>query len=291
MDDELLGWLYHRLLGNPSRSHTAGCTYSDALIVFIFLFGVIGNHSSRWACHKRHWPLWCRRLRFPSYSQLCRRLKSGAVQRLLEQINEECKAALPRSGNLIADGKPLVVGGFSKDPDATVGKVPDGFARGYRVHVIADSSRIIEGFEVSGLHAGEATVMRQLLPRVDVRGKTIDADANYDSNPLYRQVANQHGRLIAPRRKPGRGLGHHPQHPHRLGAIAELEQSPDRRAEHRRRRNHIERIFAHLTNLPCGLWALPNFVRRLPRVRTWILAKIILYHINELLQQALHHAP
>lgn len=290
MDDELLGWLYHRLLGDPSRSHTADCTYSDALIVFIFLFGVIGNHSSRWACQKRNWPLWCRRLDFPSYSQLCRRLKSSAVQRLLEQINQEYKAALPRSGNLIADGKPLVVGGFSKDPDATVGKVPNGFARGYRLHVIADSLGIIEDFEVSGLHAGEATVMRQLVPRVDVRGKSIDADANYDSNPLYRQVADQDGRLIAPRRKSGRGLGHHPQHPHRLAAIAELEQSPALRAEHRRRRNHIERILAHLTNLPCGLWALPNFVRRLPRVRTWILGKIILYHLNQVLLQALRHA-
>jgi len=290
MDDELLRWLYHRLLRDPSSSHTTDCTYSDGLIVFIFLFAALGNHSSRWACQKRHWPLWCRALAFPSYSQLCRRLKSAAVQRLLQQINQECKSHLSRSGELVADGKPLVVGGFSKDPDATVGKVPDGFARGYRAHVIADSAGIIEDFEVSGLHGGEATVMRQLVRGVDVRDKIIRADSNYDSNPLYGQVADKGGRLIAPRRKPQRGLGHHPQHPHRLLAIAELEQSPPRLAEHRRRRNRIEQILAHLTNLPCGLWALPNFVRRLWRVTMWILAKITLYHLHQVLLQELRNA-
>lgn len=290
MDDELLNWLYHRLLGDPS-SHTRDCTYSDGLILFIHLFAVISNRSTRWACNKRHWPLWCRRLRFPSYSQLCRRLKSTRVQTLLEQINAECKAGLPRSDELVADGKPLVVGGFSKDPDATAGKVPDGFARGYRLHVLADAlAGIIDVFEVTGLHAGEATVMRQLVSRADVRGKVVRADANYDSNPLYRQVADQQGRLRAPRRKPGRGLGHHPQHPHRLAAIAELEQSPAALAEHRRRRNRVEQILAHLTNLPCGLWALPNSVRRLPRVRIWIAAKITLYHLNLVLLQELRHA-
>lgn len=290
MDDELLRWLYHRLLGDPSSNHTRDCTYSDGLIALIFLFAALGNHSSRWACQKRHWPLWCRRLAFPSYSQLCRRLKSAAVQRLLEQINEECKARLPRSAELVADGKPLVVGGFSKDPDATVGRVPEGFARGFRAHLIVNSPCIIEDFEVSGLHAGESTVMRQLLARTDVRGKLLRADANYDSNPLYGQVADQGGRLMAERRKPGRGLGHHPQHPHRLLAIAELEQSPAARAEHRRRRNRIEQILAHLTNLPCGLWALPNFVRRLSRVRRWIRAKVILYHLNQVLLQEVRRA-
>src|SRR3954468_20813541 len=173
MDDELLRWLYHRLLGHPSSNRTRDCTYSDGLIALIFLFAALGNHSCRWASQKRHWPLWCRRLTFPSYSQLCRRLKSTSVQRLLEQINQECKAALAHSGELGADGKPVVVSGFSKDPDATVGKVPDGFARGFRIHVIINSPCIIEDFEVSGLRAGEATVLRELLPKTDLRGKLL----------------------------------------------------------------------------------------------------------------------
>jgi hypothetical protein len=40
---------------------------------------------------------------------------------------------------------------------------------------------------------------------------------------------------------------------------------------------------AHPTNLPCGLWALPNLARRLPRVRLWVAAKIVVYHLHKVL--------
>ncbi len=285
MDDELLRWLYHRLLGDPSSNHTADCTYSDGLIVFIHFFSAKSDRSSRWACQKRHWPLWCRRLRFPSYSQLRRRLNHPRVQQLLHQMNEELKDRLPRSAELACDSKPLVVGGFSKDPDATVGKVPDGFARGYRFHAIVDSTGVIEVFEITGLHAGEAPVICGLVSKVPLSGKVLRGDAGYDANELYQVVADAGGRLIAPRRKPGTGLGHCAHHPHRLLAIAELEQSPQGLKAHRRHRNRIEQSFAHLTNLPFGLWALPNFVRRTGRVRMWTLAKVALYHLNRVLLQ------
>ena len=285
MDGELLRWLYHRLLGDPNTSRTRDCTYSDGLIALIYFFAALTHHSPRWACQKRNWPPWCRRRAFPSYSQLCRRLKNAQIERLIEQINSECKAHLPRGDELIVDGKPLVVGGFSKDPDATTGRVPDGYARGYRLNVVGSSAGVYEAFEVTGLNGGEATVIRELISDVELEGRIVRGDANFDSNPLYRVIAEAGARLIAERRKPGRGLGHCPHHPHRLQAIKELEQTLHGLAQHRRRRIRIEQSFAHLTNLSFGLCGLPNFVRRLPRVRRWVLAKITLYHLHRMLLQ------
>lgn len=290
MDGELLRWLYHRLLGDPSSARTRECTYSDGLIAFIYFFATLTHHSPRWACQKRNWPPWCRRLAFPSYSQLCRRLKNERHQQLIEQINSECKQRLPKGNELIVDGKPLVVGGFSKDPDATTGRVPDGYARGYRMNVVGSSAGAYEAFEVTGLNGGEATVIRQLISGVDLKGRIVRGDANFDSNPLYEAIAEAGGRLIAERRKPGRRLGHRPHHPHRLRALEELEQTPDGLAQHRRRRIRIEQSFAHLTNLSFGLCGLPNFVRRLPRVRMWVLAKITLYHLHRMLVQEVTRA-
>ena len=283
MDSELLRWLYHRLLHDRNFSHTPDCTYSDGLIALIFFMAVLSNRSGRWACDRRHWPLWCRRLKWISYSQFNKRLKTASIAALIARLNAELRQRLGRSCDKVADGKPLIVGGFSHDPDARWGKAPDGWAKGYKLHVIVDSLGAIESFDVTALDAGEATVLRQLIARTNLAGVKLRADANYDSNSTYRVAANAHSRLIAPRRKPRTGLGHHPQHPDRLAAIAELEQSQDALSNHKRHRNRVEQILAHLTNLPCGLWALPNFVRRLPRVRRWVAAKITLYHLQHVL--------
>jgi hypothetical protein len=123
-----------------------------------------------------------------------------------------------------------------------------------------------------------------MLRRADLRGCVLRADANYDSNALYALTASRGGRFVAPRRKPGRGLGHHPQHADRLRAIGELERDPAARQSHRRWRADIERGFADLCNR-AGLFALPPFVRRLKRVRRWVRAKLLLYHLRLLLDQ------
>ena len=212
MDGELLRWLYHRLVHDPSLCHTKDCTYSDGLITLIYFFAVLSDRSGRWACDRRNWPLWYRRLKLSSYSQYNKRIKSPWIRGIINQINAQLRDRLGHSFEKVADGKPLVVGGFSHDPDARLGKVPDGWAKGYKLHVIVDSCGGIDAFEVTALDAGEATVLRRLIPGADLAGAILRADANYDSNPTYRVAAQAHARLIAPRRKPGTGLGHHPQH-------------------------------------------------------------------------------
>jgi hypothetical protein len=283
MDSELLSWLYHRLLHDPTSGRTAGCTYSLGLVTLIYFYAVLLNRSPHWASDRRNWPVGYRRMRLPSYSQLNRRLKRPQTERLIGQINDELAQRLPHSDLKFVDGKPLTVSGFSKDCDATVGQVPGGYARGYKVHLLVDSLGRIEAFDVTGLHAGEPVVMRKMLQGHPLDGLLIRGDSNYDSNALYRQVAGCGGRLIAPRKKPFTGIGHHRQHPDRLRAIAELEHSPLGLREHRRIRAEVERRIGHLTNLPCGLWALPGFVRHRPRVRQWVAAKVLLLHLHKLL--------
>ena len=283
MDDQLLLHIYHRLFdsdktrGDPHPS--VGCVYSDALIVLIYMLACIRDRSPRWASKKHNWPLWMRRLDGPSYSQLMKRLKTYPVQRLLALLFMEYRDKLPVSAKRYADGKPLAVGGFTKDPDAKSGKLPgDCWGRGYKVHVLADATGTVQLFSVTGLDVGEATAMRQLVMQTPLKDAVVRTDSNYDSNPLYEAIAKQGGRLIAPRKKPYTGLGHHHQHPDRLRAIKELESEKQALKSHRHERARVEQELGHITNLPFGLAPLPNFVRRLPRVTLWVLAKLTLYH-------------
>jgi hypothetical protein len=290
MDGELLSYLYHRLLHSDSARVPPGCTYSDGVVALLFLYGALCDRSPRWAADPKHWPAWLRRvLPRPSYSQLTRRLKRPSVRELVDRLGTECRDRLPRppggEAERVVDGKPLVVGGYTKDPAG--GPVPDGWAKGYKLHAVVDRPRgAVEAFEVTALDAGEPTVARRLVAGLDLAHVLLRGDANYDANPLYAAVADRGGRLLAPRKRPGTGLGHHRHHPDRLRAVAELERDEGHAGhlgEHRRHRIRVEQAFAHLTNLPCGLSPLPNFVRRLPRVQRWVAAKITLFHAYRML--------
>jgi hypothetical protein len=72
-------------------------------------------------------PVLTTRLRYGSTggSAASSRLKNPANDLLITQLSEELRDRRPRSTLKFADGKPLVVSGFSKDHDATLGKVPD----------------------------------------------------------------------------------------------------------------------------------------------------------------------
>ena len=297
MDGKLLCELYHRLLHDPNLTHNPNCTFGDGIILLIHFYAVLNDHSILWASQIKHWPCWCHAvLELPSRSQINKRLKTESVTHWIAIIDAELRERLPRGKDKVGDGKPLVVGGFSHDPDARWGKMPgDGWAKGYKLHALIDAvSGAFDAWEITPLDAGEATVLRRdLLPACALRQCMLRADANYDSNPTYRAVAQAGGRLIAPRRKPGTGLGHRPHHPDRLRALAELEHGPDARQrlrQHKRARNRVEQVLGHLTNLPFGLWALPNHVRRLHRVRLWVAAKILLYHLHLTQAQALEVA-
>jgi hypothetical protein len=281
MDGELLRHLYHELFHHGKRGLPRRCTYSDAVVVFIYFVAVVSDRSVHWAHERHHWPPWARRLPRPSYSQLMRRLPTASIQRRIDELNTSFRGRLTRTREKVIDGKPLVVGAHSKDADARWGRLSNtAWGLGYKLHALVDGAGPIDAFAVTPLNAGESTIACQMVAPLDLRSFVVRGDANYDSNPLYESIAGRGGRLIAARRKPGRGLSHsHQQHPHRLLAMELLEQAPGALAIHDQHRDRVEQIFAHLTNLSFGLSPLPNWVRRLDRVTRWVQAKITLYHL------------
>jgi len=291
MDDELLRLLYHELFHRARGMRPRGCCYGDGVVLFIYFLSVMRQRSVRSVYAKRAWPVWARRLESPSYSQVMRRLNTDSIRRRIDQLSEKMRDRLPRSSDKCCDGKPLVVGHFSKDRDARRGILREGhWARGYKVHAIVDACGAVDAAEVTALNAGESTIARRLAERADLSGCVVRGDANYDSNPLYEAVADRGGRLVAPRRKPGRGLGWRKHHPDRLRAVDELEHDKQASRQHKRHRARIEQAFAHLTNLPFGLSPLPNCVRRLHRVQRYVATKIMLYHLYLVIRNTQKHA-
>lgn len=279
MDDELLRRVYHYLFADGISPHTKRCRFSDAVIALIELFRVMGNLSAMQSLKRSRWPLWSRRLKFPSYSQFIRRAKSASVQQQITQLSQRCRAQLGSGTEKVCDGKPLLVGGYSKDPDARTGKAPGGWGRGYKLHALVDAAGAVDNWEVTALSGNEGRTAITLVDELDLHGALLRADGNYDCVELYATVARAGGRLLAPRRKPGTGLGSHPQHPHRLQAIHELEGTAMGLKSHDKNRIRVEQIFGRLTTVPFGVWGLPPSVRRLARVRRWVNAKIALYHL------------
>ncbi|HET8646582.1 MAG TPA: transposase [Vicinamibacteria bacterium] len=289
MDGELFGRLYHLAGTVASRAAGRRRTYSDFEVLVTFVLAAVSNRPLSWACRPSNWPLWCRRLvpRVPTASTMSRRTRTRDFRRLLVRLNAALLADLPGSSLKFLDGKALLVGGHSRDRDARRGRAPGGWGTGYKLHAVVNACGAAEAFAVTPLDAGEATVARGLLvPALgDLRGCLLLADANFDSNPLYADVAGAGGRLLAPRRKPGTGLGHgRRQHPDRLRAIEELEKTPCGAKDFARLRLGVEQSFGLMTQL--GLGALPPWVRRLKRVRLWVMGRVIVYHAHLLHQDA-----
>ncbi|HET6346097.1 MAG TPA: transposase [Myxococcota bacterium] len=284
MDGELFKRLYKAAGEVASKSVGRRCTFSDFEVLLTFVLAAVANKPLSWACRRPNWPLWCWRVNVPTPSTMSRRTRTKGFRLLLLRLNESLRAALPGSSLKFLDGKALVVAGHSRDPDARWGKTSGGWSKGYKLHAILDACGRVELFAVTALDAGEATVAREVLcAALDLRGALVLADGNFDSNHLYGTVADAGGRLLAPRRKPGTGLGHgRRQHPDRLRAVEELERTPGGRADFDRLRLGVEQAFGLMTSL--GLGAPPPWVRRLRRVRTWVMGRVIVYHAHLLLQ-------
>ena len=286
MDGELFRRLYKAAGEVASKAVGRRCSFSDFEVLLTFVLAAVAHKPLSWACRRCNWPLWCWRVNVPTASTLSRRTRTRHFQRLLLKLDAALRAGLPGSPLKFLDGKALLVGGYSRDRDARRGRAPGGWGKGYKLHAVVDACGAVELFAVTGLDAGESTVARQVLvpalpAAADLRGALVLADGNFDSNNLYGAVAEAGAaaRLLAPRRKPGTGLGHGTeQHPDRLRAIGELEEGRAARREFDRLRLGVEQAFGLMTYL--GLGALPPWVRRLRRVRMWVMAKVIVYHAH-----------
>ena len=249
--------------------------YRDCDIVAVFLWAVVHDRSVLWACDATNWPrdLFPRKL--PSQSTMSKRLNTVEVHDLLNTMERHLVGSDASPLHLI-DGKPLLVSSSSKDPDAARGIVHRHYAKGYKLHAIYGESCIPIAWQVYPLNIAETDAAALLMPEIDEGGYLI-GDKQYDSNRLH-DVALQCGhQLLAERKQPNAGWGHRRHSSGRLNSARLLKTSFGQALY--KLRNNIERQFARLTNHAGGLAPLPNWVRRISRVRSWVQAKLLIHAV------------
>ena len=274
MDGELWNGLY-RIVTELGKSFASpGVQYRHAVIVLVYLWSVWHDRPVSWACRQEHWSeeeqVWPK----PSPATMSRRLRTPGVQAFLDEVQRRAQRDLSGSCWGYLDGKPLPIGGASHDPDAGFGRAAGGTqAKGYKLHTLWDSSGAVRAWEVTPMQISEVVVARRLVQQLAEPGLIL-ADAGYDDNLLYEQASAQGQQLLAAPRYPrARGLGHIRQSLARCRALRMMKDGLGFMVWQSRRR--IERQFGSLGNFSGGLGPLPNWVRRLPRVRRWVQGKLI----------------
>jgi hypothetical protein len=252
--------------------------FSDSTIVKIWFWAVVHDRPVSWACRPCNWPLGWRKRKPPSDSTMSRRLRTPSVLRLLQQL--ERRVVAPKEPRLfwMIDGKPLPIGGCSKDKQAGYGRAAGGKAKGYKLHAVVADTGAVAAWRIAPMNKDERVMAKRLLLSVEIQGYLL-ADSNYDSNPLHRVCDQKPSlQLLAPRRRgKGKGMGHRRHAAGRLRSIARLENPRPAFARGLLfERNEIERRFGHLSNWGGGLHALPAWVRTHRRVHRWVQAKLVL---------------
>jgi hypothetical protein len=249
----------------------------DAVIVLTLLWAAAMHKPVSWACVRGNWPAWmCRHVAVtPTPSTMSRRLRTASVGDFLVQLFAHAQACLPQSLCLILDGKPLVIGGGSKDRQAGYGRAVGGKAKGYKLHTLLDLCGRVLDWRVAPMNISEQRMAARLL-RDGGPGAYVLGDANYDSNRLHAVAASAGLQLVTPRRYAERGVGRRRQRGARLRSIELVEGPSGFGASLLKERDAIERYFGNLTSFDAGLGPLPSWVRTHRRVRLWVHAKLIL---------------
>jgi hypothetical protein len=258
--------------------------FSDEDIVRVYYRSVICDRPTSWACRKEHWPIHLRRLPLPTQPTMSRRLRSPSVVALLDAL--ERRVTAPRGPGLfwMIGGKPLPIGGCSKDRQAGYGKAAGCKAKGYKLHALAGADGALACWRVAPMNKDERVMAERLLKAAppEVVGYLL-AGANYDSNVLHR-LCDRRGELqLVTRRRygPGHGTGHRKQAAGRLRSMA-ITGSPVGAfgGQLLKDRAEVERRFGNLTNWGGGLACLPAWVRTHRRVRRWVQAKLVLTRLK-----------
>lgn len=257
---------------NPARR-----TYSDERIVEVYYWAVAHDRPNDWACRRANWPPHLRRRPLPSASRLSRRLRSASVVALLDALERRVVAPKEPGAFWAIDGKPLVIGGCSKDKQAGYGRAAGCKGKGYKVHAIIGAGGIA-AWRVAPMNVDERVMAERLIRSAGIQGYLV-GDANYDSNPLHAVCDRLRELQLITRRRygPGRGTGHRRQACGRRRSIERVEGPFPAFADGLLGdRGLIERAFGNWVNWGGGLTGLPAWVRTHRRVRRWVQAKLVL---------------
>jgi hypothetical protein len=272
---------------NRSIERTGRCPrYNDVLIMRMYLWAVWHDRPMCWACHRRHYTSLFRPRALPSVSQFSRRLKTERIENMIQAVHERLVQTHTLSKLSFFDGKALPVSKHSRDKDAKKGYADGSFRKGYKLHAWATQDGRIPRFRVLPMNCGEPNTARELTDLIP-HGSLVLADANYDSGKLYQAVDDHNSQLLTPLKGMAESVGQLRRMPAARKRVMKLWQNVgDQCKELLKLRYEIERIFSAISCFGGGLSPLPAWVRRLPRVRKWVSAKLIFYHARLILRKA-----
>ncbi len=262
-----VGWARH-----PRDQH------STPLIVRVYHWACLHDRPISWACKPANWTPSVRPECLPDQSTMSRRTRRADfwqfLQRVGERLNGKARAAMVK----VVDGKPLELPNHTSDRDATWSRGVSRTSVGYKLHAIFSGNPMPDAFAITTLNTCEKRMAARLIKRVEGCGYLL-GDAHYDASWLFDDCHDQGHQLVCPRAKPGTGEGHHYVSPHRRRAIAMLEVPKAVSAfghDLYDQRTGIERDFSQMVCFGAGLGALPTWVRRIWRVRHWVMNKLLI---------------
>jgi hypothetical protein len=259
--------------------------FGDGDIAEVFYWSVVHDRPQGWATFRESWPIHLRRGRkLPSQGTLSRRVATPRLIQLFSRIEALAFGVQPTARHSLLhylDGKPLLISRISKDRQSGYGWGVGGMAKGYKIHVLLGGNRTIASWRLTPLSTSEKVMARRMIKNVRLKGYVV-ADGNYDDRHLHDQCSAQNDlQLVAPRFKPGAGLGHRRKSEGRTRSIELLETSQSGFGrELLKARNDIERWFGWLVGHGGGLPSLPPWVRTYRRVHRWVSAKLVLMNLK-----------
>jgi hypothetical protein len=259
--------------------------YLTALVVRVYHWACLHDRPVRWACDPTNWTASTRPGRLPDQSTMSRRTRREDFWRFLERVGGRMNGKAGASGGAagaplvkVVDGKALELPNHSTDPDATWSRGVSRTSVGYKLHAISSGKPMPDAFAITTLNTCEKRMAARMIGRVGGSGYLL-GDAHFDASWLFDHCHEHDYQLVCPRAKPGTGEGHHYVSPHRRRAVAMLEVPRNVSGFGRdlyARRTAIERDFSQLTCFGAGLGPLPAWVRRIWRVRHWVMNKLLI---------------
>src|ERR671924_248643 len=110
------------------------------------------------------------------------RLRSASVVALLDALERRVTAPAGPGLFWMIDGKPLPIGGCSKDRQAGYGRAAGGKAKGYKVHALAGSGGALAAWRGGAAGAGPGGG-RAAVRQLDELGRGADVPAGLGADP------------------------------------------------------------------------------------------------------------